>query len=295
MNQNNSATWWPNPQDATHWFVSLCIYVYVFSESLVSLFVSRFHHLPGRMRGIHTDWAGEQKTWTMWLCPPAPSTLGRYSPTREEPEEGIEVGSFLVQSKMFIKLMIGIYNLRLNCVWVRMSCYNKCLYQTSIGQDHFYHSQFPQTVSEWLSLLVSLFLQAPLFAHKWFQCFLSVRPEAILYKRFLYSSHVFSALFHLWGVTFDSFLSGVVVVFSHSSPCHDHGDHSRWPFAPWLCHTSSSSSFPSQCALLLERCLHMSLTNTPSCGITRSQYCTSFMWCQNKLSTYSTYLCIVFY
>lgn len=22
--------------------------------------------------------------------------------------------------------------------------------------------------------------------------------------------------------------------FSHSSPCHDHGDHSRWPSAPWL-------------------------------------------------------------
>lgn len=32
------------------------------------------------------------------------------------------------------------------------------------------------------------------------------------------------------------FFSDVVVVYSHSSPCHGHGDHSRWPSAAWLNH-----------------------------------------------------------
>lgn len=77
-------------------------------------------------------------------------------------------------------------------------------------------------------------------------------------------------------LTFDSFLSDVVVVFSHSSPCHDHGDHSRWPSAPWLHHCPPHlhhSLPPSQCALLVERCLSMLLPLTKT-----ALDCLSFNW-----------------
>lgn len=43
-----------------------------------SSFGSRFRHSLERMRGIHTGWVGAQRTWTMWLYPPAPFTLGAY-------------------------------------------------------------------------------------------------------------------------------------------------------------------------------------------------------------------------
>lgn len=48
-------------------------------------------------------------------------------------------------------------------------------------------------------------------------------------------THWFLSLANHLCFILDSF-SDVVVVCSHSSPCHGHGDHSRWPSEAWLNH-----------------------------------------------------------
>lgn len=106
--------------------------------------------------------------------------------------------------------------------------------------------------------------------------FSSSTTESVFSVFLVFPLWVFLSL-NCFFLTFDSFLSDVIVVFSHSSPCHDHGDHSRWPSAPWLhyCppHHLHRTVPPSQCALLVERCLCMllPLTNT-------ALYCMSFNW-----------------
>lgn len=55
-----------------------------------SLFRSRFHPLPGRLRGIRTGWAGAQRTWTTWLCPPALSIQGKHSSTEKSRKQHLQ-------------------------------------------------------------------------------------------------------------------------------------------------------------------------------------------------------------
>lgn len=67
--------------------------------------------------------------------------------------------------------------------------------------------------------------------------FIYACPHSVFLKFALFFLHGFISLTvtHFW-LTFSSFLSDMVVVSSRSSPCHDHGDHSRWPSAPWPHH-----------------------------------------------------------
>lgn len=80
---------------------------------------------------------------------------------------------------------------------------------------------------------------------------------------------VFPLLWNCFCLTFDSFLSDVVVVFSNSSPCHDHGDHSRWPSAPWLNHSPLHLHYSlpplTVCSPDGEVYVSLSSTDTTSC------------------------------
>ncbi len=124
------------------------------------------------------------------------------------------------------------------------------------------------------------------------KCFVSSTTFLFLLFWLSHICSVFPLFRDCFYLTFDSFLSDVVVVFSNSSPCHDHGDHSRWPSAPWLNHSPLHLHYS---LLPLTVCspggeVYVSLSST---DITSYKFLFGFTMCQIiliwlKLSKYYT-------